>query len=319
MKDRLGREIEYLRVSVTHNCNLKCIYCAPHENSCIPNAPEALTSAEIEAIVRSTVKAGIRKVRITGGEPLVRPDVCEIIQLISRIEGIEDISITTNGINLDELAVDLKKAGLKRLNVSLDSLNHDKFSYITGKGKLEDVLRGIQKALSLGLNPVKINTVLIKGVNDNEIDDFIRLAKDSPLEVRFIELMPIGKFGEENSDKAVFNSNIIEAWPELVFLEDSLTGQPTTYYTIAGYKGKIGFISPISHKFCDRCNRIRLTCDGKIRPCLGNNGEVDVIDVLRQTPKLLDGFIRQCIFEKPEGHHFENSFSSVRNMSMIGG
>jgi GTP 3',8-cyclase len=319
VKDRLGREIEYLRVSVTQNCNLKCIYCASDEKNCITNDSSTITAAEIEAIVRSAAKAGIKKVRVTGGEPLVRHDVCDIVQRISRIDGISDVSMTTNGINLDRLAEGLKNAGLKRLNVSIDSLDSDKYAYITGRGKLEDALKGIQKSLSLGLSPVKINTVLIKGVNDNEIDDFIRLAKDSPLEVRFIELMPIGKFGEENSDKMILNSDIIAAHPELIFLKESLNGQPTTYYTIDGYKGKIGFISPLSHKFCDRCNRIRLTCDGKIRPCLGNNGEVDVISVLRQTPEIIDDLIRKIIYEKPEGHHFENSFSSVRNMSMIGG
>jgi GTP 3',8-cyclase len=319
VKDRFGREIEYLRVSVTQNCNLKCIYCAPDEKGCIVNNPSTITAAEIESIVRSAAKAGIKKVRVTGGEPLVRPDICDIVERISRIDGIDDLSMTTNGINLDRLAEGLKNAGLKRLNVSIDSLDSDKFTYITGRGKLEDALNGVQKALSLGLRPVKINTVLIKGVNDNEIDDFMQLAKDSPLEVRFIELMPIGKFGEENADKRILNSDIIAAHPELIFLKDSLSGQPTLYYTIDGYKGKIGFISPISHKFCDRCNRIRLTCDGKIRPCLGDNGEVDVVSVLRQTPDKLDDLIRRIIFEKPEGHHFENRFSSQRNMNMIGG
>lgn len=319
MKDRLGREIEYLRVSVTQNCNLRCIYCAPGENNCVVNDPSTITASEIESIVMSAVKAGVKKVRVTGGEPLVRPDICDIIQRISRIDGVEDISMSTNGINLERLAEGLKNAGLKRINVSIDSLDCAKFTFITGRGKLEDALKGIQKALSIGLCPVKINTVLIKGINDNEIDDFIHLAKDSPLEVRFIELMPIGKFGEENADKRILSTDIIAAHPDLIFLEDSINGQPTRYYTIKGYKGKIGFISPISHKFCDRCNRIRLTFDGKIRPCLGNNGEVDVVSVLRQTPEKLDDLLRQIIYDKPEGHHFDKKFFSQRNMSMIGG
>jgi cyclic pyranopterin phosphate synthase len=278
-----------------------------------------ITAAEIESIVKSAVKTGIKKVRVTGGEPLVRPDICDIVERISRIDGIIDLSMSTNGINLDRLAEGLKAAGLMRLNVSIDSLNSDKFTYITGRGKLEDVLKGVGKALSIGLSPVKINTVLIKGINDNEIDDFMLLAKDSPLEVRFIELMPIGKFGEENADKRILSTDIIKAHPDLIFLEDSLNGQPTRYYTKKGYKGKIGFISPISHKFCDRCNRIRLTFDGKIRPCLGCNGEVDVVNVLRQTPEKLDEHLRRIIFDKPEGHHFDGNFSSQRNMSMIGG
>lgn len=319
MKDRFGREIEYLRISVTQNCNLKCIYCSPGENNCVQKCPVPLRPEEFEKIVRSMAKVGIRKVRITGGEPLTRTDVCEIIERISKIQGIEDISMTTNGINLDRMAEKLKSAGLKRLNISLDSLKKDRFEYITSGGRLESALKGIEKAMAVGLNPVKINTVLIKGVNDDEIDNFIQMTKDKPLEVRFIELMPIGRFGEQNSDKIVRNSEIINARPELVFCEDSVDGQPARYYRIEGYKGKIGFISPISHKFCSSCNRIRLTCDGKIRPCLGSNGEVDVAQVLRKDPDKLDAFIEKIIYEKPEGHNFGRDFSSTKSMNMIGG
>lgn len=319
MKDRFGRIIEYLRISVTQNCNLKCIYCSPGESSCAQKCSANLRPEEFEKIVGSMAKVGIRKVRITGGEPLTRTDVCEIIGRISKIRGIQDISMTTNGIQLDRMADKLKSAGLKRLNISLDSLDEDRFKHITGGGRLKDTLNGIEKALALGLNPVKINTVLIKGVNDDEIDDFIQLTRDRPLEVRFIELMPIGRFGEQNSDKIVYNSDIIRARPELIFSEDSLGGQPARYYSIAGYKGEIGFISPVSHKFCNSCNRIRLTCDGKIKPCLGNNGEVDITEVLRQNPDRLDALIKKIIYEKPEGHNFGSNFSSVRNMSMIGG
>jgi GTP 3',8-cyclase len=318
MKDRYGREIEYLRISITQNCNLKCLYCSPGESS-MQKCTITLTPEELEKIVRSMVKVGIRNVRITGGEPLTRGDVCEIIERISKIKGIEDISMTTNGINLDRVADKLKAAGLKRLNISLDSLKKDRFHYITGGGRLDDTLKGIEKALVLGLNPVKINTVLIRGVNDDEIDEFIQMAKDKPLEVRFIELMPIGIFGEQNSDKIIYNSDIINKRPELIFCGDGLRGAPAKYYRIEGYKGKIGFISPMSHKFCDRCNRIRLTCDGKIKPCLGNNGEVDITDVLRQNPNEMDAFVQKVIYEKPEGHNLGSSFSSLRNMSMIGG
>jgi GTP 3',8-cyclase len=319
MKDRFGREIEYLRISITQNCNLKCLYCSPGESSSVQECSVNLTPEEIERIVGSMAKVGIRNVRITGGEPLIRPDVFEIIERISKIKGIEDISMTTNGINLDKAAEKLKAAGLKRLNISLDSLKEDRFKYITGGGRLTDTLKGIEKAMVLGLTPVKINTVLIKGVNDDEIDEFIQLAKDNPLEVRFIELMPIGRFGEQNSDKIVFNSDIIQARPELVYCKDFLRGSPAKHYRIEGYKGKIGFISPMSHKFCSSCNRIRLICDGKIKPCLGNNKEVDIIEVLRQNPEELDAFIKRIIYEKPEGHHFKDDFSSTRNMSMIGG
>ena len=319
MKDVFGREIEYLRISITQNCNLKCIYCSPDQNSYEQKCSVTLTPEEFEKIVRSMAKVGIRKVRITGGEPLSRTDVCEIIERISKVQGIEDISMTTNGINLDRMAEKLKAAGLKRLNISLDSLKKEKFEYITCGGRLEDTLKGIEKAMAVGLKPVKINTVLIKGVNDDEIDDFIQMTKDNWLEVRFIELMPIGRFGEQNSDKIVRNSDIIDARAELIFCEDTSEGQPAKYYRIEGYKGKIGFISPISHKFCSSCNRIRLTCDGKIKPCLGSNGEVDITEVLRQEPDKLDAFIEKIIYEKPEGHNLGKKFSSTRNMNMIGG
>ncbi|MCX7708345.1 MAG: GTP 3',8-cyclase MoaA [Clostridia bacterium] len=319
MRDRFGREIEYLRISITHNCNLKCIYCAPGGDHCADSCSNTLSPADFERVVRSMAKVGIRKVRITGGEPLVRTDVCEIIERISHIEGIQDISMTTNGIRLDKMAVQLKAAGLKRLNISLDSLKEDRFRYITGGGRLQSTLKGIEKSLSLGLQPIKINTVLMKGVNEDEIDAFIQLAKESPLDVRFIELMPIGKYGEENSDKIVYNSDIISARPQLVFVNESFQGQPARYYKAEGFKGRIGFISPVSHQFCSCCNRIRLTCDGKLKPCLGNNGEVDLMDILKSDSDELDAFIRQAIFEKPASHNFGSSFSSVRNMSRIGG
>lgn len=319
MLDKYGRKIEYLRISVTQNCNLKCLYCRPDGSDNEACCLNYLTPPEFERIVRAMADVGIHSVRITGGEPLVRKDICEIIERIAGIEGIKDISLTTNAIHLDKMAERLKAAGLNRLNISLDSLKADRFEYITGGGRLKDTLNGIDKALELGLEPVKINTVLIKGVNDDEIDDFIDLAKDKPLEVRFIELMPIGKFGEENSDKIIYNSEIIDRRKDLVFCEDTLIGSPARYYKIDGYMGKIGFISPMSHKFCNCCNRIRLTCDGKIKPCLGNNGEVDVTDILRNTPEKLGDFIRCVIFEKPRGHNFDKGFHSQRNMNRIGG
>lgn len=319
MLDRYGRKIEYIRISVTDNCNLKCVYCWPGEGNCVPKCKDFLAPEEFETIVRSLAKAGIKKVRLTGGEPLVRRDICEIVSRISGIQGIEDISMTTNGINLDRMIYKLKDAGLNRLNISLDSLRPERFRYITGGGEIKYTLKGIEKALELGLTPVKTNTVLIKGVNDDEIDDFIQLTEKAPLEVRFIELMPIGRFGEQNSDKVVVNSKIIDERPELIYCGESEKGSSASYYRIEGYKGKVGFISPVSHKFCSSCNRIRLTSDGKIRPCLGNNGEIDITDVLRHNKENLDELIQKIIYEKPEGHHFESDFSSSRIMSRIGG
>ena len=327
MKDRLGREIEYLRVSVTQNCNLKCIYCVSEEDrniiseigSCKKDCCTTLAPDEFEAIVKIMAELGIKKVRLTGGEPLTRPDIIEIVERISKIPQIEDLSMTTNGIFLDKMAVKLKKAGLKRLNVSLDSLNKDKFKSITGGGRLEAVIDGIKKALEVGLAPVKINTVLIKGVNDHEVDDFIELARDRPVEVRFIELMPIGKYGEHNAQNIVYSSEIIKSHPEMIRCEVCETSQPACYFEIAGFKGNIGFISPMSHRFCSCCNRIRLTCDGKIKPCLGNNGEQDILGILRNHPDNLREIIEKIIYEKPEGHNFNEKYTSVRDMRMIGG
>ncbi|MFZ7133317.1 MAG: GTP 3',8-cyclase MoaA [Eubacteriales bacterium] len=319
MKDRFNREIEYLRISIIDRCNLKCIYCAPEDCEDQMEAYNDLTAKEIESIVRSMAKVGIKKVRITGGEPLLRKDVHEIIERIAHIPEIQDISMTTNGINLDVMVEKLKKAGLKRLNISLDSLKEDKFHYITGGGKLEKTLIGIEKALDVGLTPVKINMVVIKGVNDDEIDDFIALSKDKPLEVRFIELMPIGAYGEHNLDKIIYNDSIIQSHKELTYLKEQKKGQPAMYYHIDGYAGDIGFISPMTHQFCTTCNRIRLTSDGKIKPCLGNNGEVDIISILRNNPENLDKLIYKTIFGKPPGHHFGKDFSSSRNMNRIGG
>ena len=325
MKDRLGREIEYLRVSVTQNCNLRCIYCRPGEDEAEVfsksgyqcSCTSTLTSAEFSSIVKVFAGMGIKKVRLTGGEPLTRPDILSIVEQIAAIPGIEDLSMTTNGIYLGKMADKLKEFGLKRLNISLDSLKEDRFHSITG-GRLIDVLKGIEKALDTGF-PIRINTVLIKGLNDDEVDDFILLTKDKPIDVRFIELMPVGKFGEENSDKVVYNNDIINNHPELITCDTRIESLPARYYCVNGYKGRVGFISPVSHKFCSSCNRIRLTCDGKIKPCLGSNGEVDILGVLKDDPSKLEEFVKKTIFEKPEGHNFNKDFTSLRSMDMIGG
>jgi cyclic pyranopterin phosphate synthase len=355
MRDRLGREIEYLRLSITQNCDLNCIYCRPlgdvrEVNPCqeltsvapcqeltsvtpcqeltpvIPcrgltavNQCQELTADEMERFVVSVANLGVKKVRITGGEPLVREDVCEIISKISRIPQIEDISMTTNGIHLDRMAEALKQAGLQRINISLDSLQNRRFEYITGGGRLPDTLRGIEKAIKVGLNPVKINTVLIKGINEDEVEEFFHLAKDYPIEVRFIELMPVGSFGEKNRDKTVWNSDIIAAHPELQAVNGSFQNGSAEIFTIAGYMGRIGFISPMSHKFCESCNRIRLTCDGKIIPCLGSNEEFDITGILRDSPEKLDETIEKIIFHKPKEHGFNQAFISKRGMNEIGG
>jgi cyclic pyranopterin phosphate synthase len=316
--DARGRKIEYLRISVTQNCNLSCLYCSPGGWHKGEKQRVIFTPKDYQSIIGIMVRLGINRVRITGGEPLVRPDICRILSAVSSVPGISDLSMTTNGVRLASMAQKLKDAGLKRLNISLDSLNRERFLKITGADELTSVLKGIEKAVEVGLAPVKTNTVLIKGINDCEIDEFIKLSKNHPIDVRFIELMPIGRFGEENRDKVVNNSQIITAHPELQPCDTEDLSQPARYYKIPGYLGRIGFISPMSHQFCNSCNRIRLTCDGKIKPCLGNNGETDITEYLG-SPEKLQEIISRAIFEKPKGHHFKEEFTSVRNMNEIGG
>jgi cyclic pyranopterin phosphate synthase len=319
MRDKLGREIEYLRISVTQNCNLRCLYCVPEANECIENYIKELTLQEINTLVKVMAQLGIKKVRITGGEPLLRPDICDIIKIVSNIPEIKDLSVTTNGILLPKYAESLKAAGLTRVNISLDSLKPDKFKYITRGGDIHKVLSGINKALELGITPVKINVVLVKGINDDEINDFIQLTKDNDLDIRFIELMPIGIWGEENSNKIIYNSDIIKSHPELIKCSESEHSDVALYYNLKGYKGKIGFISAMSHKFCNCCNRIRLTYDGKIKSCLGSNEETNIIKVLRNKPEDLKALLEKTIYEKPEGHCFHTGYSSNREMNKIGG
>ncbi len=319
MRDAFGRTIEYLRLSVTQDCNLKCIYCMPDKKEMKFSGSPMLSIDDMERIVSVLADMGIRKVRITGGEPLVRPDICDIVRRISSVPGVEEISLTTNGIRLAALAQELKAAGLNGVNISLDSLKSEVFRRITGGGNIEAVLEGIQKSLDAGLKSVKINTVLIKGENDTEVDDFIRLAENKPIDVRFIELMPVGKFGESNRNRIVQNTRILLVHPELQPTAEDCAGQTAQYYRIEGYRGRIGLISPMSRKFCSSCNRVRLTCTGKFKPCLGDNREVDVLDVLRNQPYKLKEVLSRAILEKPQSHNFDAGYVSKKGMNEIGG
>lgn len=323
MLDRYGRKIDYLRISVTPYCNLRCIYCAPEipaqaGPAAVTDCRSFLSAAEIGAVTAVMAEQGINKVRITGGEPLVRPDLPEIIANVAGMQGIADLAMTTNGIGLAEKAGQLKGAGLMRVNISIDSLDNDKFAYITGGGNLARVLQGIKAAVKVGLVPVKLNVVVMKGINDDEIDRFIELTREEPVDVRFIELMPIGKFGEDNASRLISSDEIIAARPRLAE-EPGATVATAQYYALPGYRGRVGFISPMSHQFCGRCNRIRLTADGKIKACLGDNREFDIAAVLRNEPEKLAWSVKKAIARKSAGHHFSAGFVSKRNMTAIGG
>ena len=316
MIDSHGRKIEYLRFSLTERCTLQCEYCRAGEGLC-PKMAE-LNADNVVRIVKAMVTLGVDKIRLTGGEPMLRRDIVEIVKRIHDIQGVREIAMTTNAQHLPGKSLELKQAGLTRLNISMDSLDPEKFRRMTG-GELAPVLVGIDEAIEAQLLPIKVNAVVIRGKNDDEIDNFIAFAKDRPVDVRFIELMPMGNLGQDESLR-VPSDEIIAKRPYLIPMEPRYKGQPSTDYRVEGHMGRIGFISPISHKFCGDCNRIRVLSDGTLRPCLGRNGEISLEKALQsQDDELLLHSIRDAIFNKPVGHAFQSGFSPKRDMSKIGG
>ena len=281
---------------------------------------EILSFEELYSIVKTAVELGISKVRITGGEPLVRLGVIDFIKRISKLSGLKDIAMTTNGILLEKYAKDLKEAGLHRLNISMDTLKEDRFKQITRGGDLNQVLKGIEIANSVGLGPIKINTVIMKGINEDEIEAFAKLTLDQPYQIRFIELMPMGEAESIEDDRFISNQEIMRKLPELIPVIKENDAGPAKYYQLPKAKGKIGFISPMSQHFCSSCNRIRLTADGKIKPCLHSNHEIDLKTTLRHHPEKIKDILIQSILSKPERHHLnDDRKSSHRRMYQIGG
>ena len=316
MNDRFGRTIEYLRLSLTERCTLKCAYCRAGEGLC-PKKNE-LTADEFLRIVRAMASVGIRKVRLTGGEPMLRRDLMEIISGIRSIDGIEEITMTTNAQHLPGQSAALKQAGLDRLNISLDSLKPERYQSITGGGSLGRVLTGIDEAISAGFVPMKLNAVLLRGVNDDETDDFIALTKDRPIHVRFIEWMPLG--ANDQADLRVTGDELLATRPYLVPVPPLYKSQPSRDYQVPGYAGRVGFINPVSHRFCADCNRVRITSDGALLPCLGDNLEYALREALDSgDDRRLEDAIRDAIWNKPENHSFCRSFHTERTMSHIGG
>jgi cyclic pyranopterin phosphate synthase len=323
--DSFGRSINYLRISVTDRCNLRCIYCMPPEG--VPRIPhsEILSYEEIQTVVRAAAELGINRLRLTGGEPLVRADLPKLVRMLSQIEGIEELSLTTNGVFLKKYALELKQAGLSRVNVSLDTLKADKFRYITRLGELQGVLEGIEAAKKAGFEPVKINTVVMRGINDDEVLDFAMMTYTDGWHIRFIELMPFKGVAE-----FVPSIELRQHISLLGKLEPcaSITGNgPAMYYRLPGARGTIGFISPLTEtSFCSRCNRMRLTSDGKLRPCLLREDEIDLKLPLRSDEigapmKELKRLILKAVASKPEHHHLNEGVARLvnRKMSQIGG
>lgn len=324
--DPYKRKINYLRISVTDKCNLRCRYCMPEEGIPLISHGAILTYEEILRIVRVFAAEGISKVRLTGGEPLVRKGIVDFISRLSQIEEIKDLSLTTNGILLKEYARDLKRAGLKRINVSLDSLTKERFFQITRRDEYERVWNGIEEALRVGFSPIKINMVAIKGLNDDEIESFARLTLHLPLTVRFIEYMPSGN-GEEWKESDILTipriKDRLERVGPLTPVPPDQWDGPSKRFKIEGAIGEIGLIGAVSSHFCSDCNRLRLTPDGKIRTCLFSDDEIDVREILRKggSDQNLKERLLDALRAKPERHHINtHQFKKCqRNMSAIGG
>lgn len=314
MKDAFKREIDYLRISVTDRCNLRCLYCMP-DGIERKSHDDILRDEEIIKVVEESVKIGITKIRITGGEPLVRKGIYNLIKKISDIEGIKEITITTNATLLIGNVKKLKEAGISRVNFSLDTLNDDKFKFITNSQITLDYEALIKELIKYELLPIKINAVLLRGFNDNEIDDFINLADKYNLLIRLIELMPIGHLSFDYDKYYISKDEILKSHQELsLHRKDSIA----EYYTVEGKKGLIGFINPISHKFCASCNRIRLTADGHLKPCLHNNNEINIKNIDKN---LVSSKLIEAIKSKPISHTLDESIKNIsdRPMNKIGG
>jgi cyclic pyranopterin phosphate synthase len=321
--DNFNREINYLRISITDRCNLRCKYCTESFLPFIAHE-DVLRYEEIIRFVRIAASLGVRKVRLTGGEPLRRKSLPFLLKEIDAIDTIEDISLTTNGVELAEHVEELKSAGLRRVNISLDTLKKDRFTFITGVDAFDRVMKSIEKARAAGLDPVKVNTVIIKDFNDDEVLDFAEFARSWDVQVRFIEFMPFGDTSLWNSSKVLDSANLEKTIRGAYRLLESVNSHrgPAKMFAIQGGAGQVGFISPMSSHICRECNRIRLTADGKIKPCLFSDTEYDLRALLRggATDEQIGSFITDVVGEKPE-RKFESGVikKCQRSMRHIGG
>lgn len=326
IKDNNNRIINYLRLSVTDRCNLRCIYCMPEEGIEFIPHQEVLSYEEMLHLVKIAVSAGIRKVRLTGGEPLVRKGIIHFVEKMAAIADLEEITLTTNGVLLKEYAKGLRDCGICRINVSMDTLRADRFRQITGRDFFDRVWEGIHEAEGLGFDPIKINIVAMKGVNDDEILDFARLTLEKPYHIRFIEFMPVGKQNGWSNDRFLSIKVIkekIQSRRKLCPIEHKAMDGPAQRYSLEGAKGELGFIGALSNHFCEKCNRLRLTAEGHLRGCLFSDRETDLKTPLRegQSDHQLLELIRHTIRNKPKNHGIVDPEprKCVRQMSSIGG
>jgi cyclic pyranopterin phosphate synthase len=306
MIDQFGRKIEYLRISVTDKCNLRCVYCMPMEGLDWLKRQSILSFEEIADIVRTMAPIGLRKVRFTGGEPLVRKDLWRLVEMVAQIPEIEDISLSTNAVLLAEQGHKLRDAGINRVNISLDSLKADRVDAISRRpGSFDRIMHGIEVAQELDFHPIKINVVVIGGQNDDEIEDFALMTKDKPWSVRFIELMPTGSNLDLSAKNFVSCQEVLSrlrAISELHPVTGPIGNGPATYFKFPDAKGTVGVITPMSHNFCDKCNRMRLTADGQLRPCLFGDIQTNLRDAMREGRDIVP-LIEETLRIKPEKHH----------------
>lgn len=313
MKDKYGRIIRYLRLSVTDLCNYRCIYCMPEDGINKKSHSDILSIEELTAIAKASYELGINKIRLTGGEPLLRKGIITLCENIRSLSPDIELSITTNGSMLPSMAAKLKAAGVDRLNISLDTLDKESFRRITRKGELSEALDGIKAAQDAGFDNIKINTVLLGGINDSEVMSLIELTRDNPIQLRFIELMPIGY--SKTLDKSMFIT--VKNIESLLMGADYTVDGVARVYRFKGYSGSIGLISPISHSFCHNCDKIRVTADGKLKPCLHSDIEYDLRGLKGEE---LKAAIRKAVLNKPLNHQLDTIGSeAVRNMNEIGG
>jgi len=323
LTDQFGRSIEYLRISITDRCNFRCQYCMPLEG--LPWLPkdEILRYEEIAEIVRQLAPLGLRRLRLTGGEPTIRPQLASLVRMLRDIPGVEDIALSTNGVKLPAMAEELRDAGLDRINISADSLRADRVVAIARRDLDFDLVRAATAAERAGIAPIKINVVVMRGVNDDEVGDFAALTRDHPWHVRFIELMPVGELRELTWEHVVPSDEVlarVRALGEL--LPDAgpaLGNGPAVYWRYAGAPGSIGVITPMTHTYCERCNRVRLTADGRLRTCLFGDHEVMLRDALRRGEPL-EPLFRKALAEKPKAHDLlQMKIGGLRALSQVGG
>lgn len=318
MTDTYGREINYMRVSVTDRCDMRCVYCMPEGGVEKRGHDDILHSEEILEIVSAATELGISKIRVTGGEPLVRLGITELCRGIAQTPGVRELGITTNGQRLGSMARELKEAGVTRLNISMDTLDSEKYKTITRVGSLSKTLAGIAAARDAGFDTFKLNVVLISGFNDGEIPDFVNLTREADIEVRFIELMPIGEGIDLWRDSFLSNETVLERVPELIAAQSEYDGV-ARLYRLPGAKGRVGLINPVSSHFCGACNKIRLTADGKIKPCLHSGQEINVRGLHGSE---LIAALESAILDKPQKHNAYSGTSpsgAGREMNRIGG